>query len=417
MVVGIVNFALSPLLARSLGPVGRGSQSLVSVCDDASTAAFLMGIPASAGYEAKLRRYDDGQLLGSAVRFGILATPLSVAIAVAIVLGPLGPLLDGPSKILSFLLIGLSPLVGTIGVTARQLLVTRGDLTGVSRVSLVAVGLRSGIIITAFVTHSLHLAVAIVAISFTGYAANVYALFRLHVRPTRPTAPLLHLLRYGVKTIPSSLSQLSSGRIDQLLLAPFLSSHDLGLYAVSVTFNFAIVQLGHSVGVKVFYQAGASATEKNAAARTIRQTICLLLFLGLGLAVFSFAGGVTLLLGSPFSGASLPCLLLIPGSIAYAAGVGVIGAVCQALGRPGWNSVSQVTTLVLLAAALPFVAPRYGLVGVALASTLAYVFGAGLLFVSAKRMGVAPLMPQKADLYMTFVSIRRAMRVLSLKKG
>lgn len=393
LLFGIVNLALSPLLARSLGPVGRGRQSVVAVVDDFSSAAFLAGVPQAAGYYAKLGQHDESALLSACIRFGLLASPLSLTIGALVSLGPLRGYLDTTSAWLTFFLIAASPLFATTGVTARQLLISRGDLLGIRNVYLWTIALRAMPVGAAYALHELTLPVAILALSYSAYFANIYALIRLNVRPTRRSAPLGRLLRYGIKSVPSALSQLSSGRIDQLLLAALVDTRLVGLYATAVMLNFAIFQLGSSFGIKAYAQAGPSPEQLRRAAATVRDTWCLTLVMGLVLLAFSVSGALGLVFGTSFGGAALPTVVLLPGTVLYAVGVGVLGSICQGLGCPGWNSAGQVIALLVDAAALLVLVPFMHLAGAALASTLASLCGFLVIWTGARRAGLRGIRP------------------------
>lgn len=393
LLFGVVNFALSPLLARALGPVGRGRQSIVAVCDDASSAAFLAGVPQAAGYYAKLGEYDESALLSSCLRFGLAASPLSVAVGALLVLGPLRGYLDITSAWLTFVLVAASPLFATTGATARQLLISRGDMQGIRNVYLWNIALRAVPVSAAYALNTLTLPVAILALSYSAYFANVYALIRLRVRPTRHFAPLRPLLRYGLKILPSSLSQLSSGRVDLLLLSALVDTRMIGLYATAVTLNFAIFQLGSSLGIKAYAQAGPSREQLGRAAATVRDAWCLTSVMGVGLLAFSASGALALVFGASFRGASLPTVVLLPGTVLYTVGVALLGSICQVLGRPGWNSAGQAVALVVDAAALLILVPCLHLAGAALASTLASLCGFLVIWTGARRAGLEGIRP------------------------
>ena len=67
-----------------------------------------------------------------------------------------------------------------------------------------------------------------------------------------PPAPLRPLLGYGLRSLPGTLSNLATNRLDQVLIAPMLGTRALGLYAVAVGITFVPVQVGAGLAFAAF---------------------------------------------------------------------------------------------------------------------------------------------------------------------
>lgn len=393
-----VGLVLGPLLARALGPVGRGRAALVTVYDDASTAVFHCGLPSSIGYFGKEGIYSEQALASAALRYGVRALPLSLLAGVATVRGPLAGL-DHVSEALVLVLVGFSPLLATLSVVGRQFLLNRGDLAGLSKVYRLQLLCRATLVVGAFLAHSLTLPVAILALSFSSFAGSLFAWRRSGVRPVGPPAPLRPLLAYGVRALPGSLCNLANGRVDQLLVAPLLGTRQLGLYAVVVSLNFVIVNVGLSVGTASFSEVrGVANGERDApAARRLRLAGLLALTTSVPVAVFLVSPVFPLAFGDDYAAAVGTGLVLLPGSIAFA--VMLVGQqVLIAHGRPGWGSAGLVVGIVGLAVLMAPCVSAFGLLGAALASSVGYALGLAVILGALHQTGVRYMLPQPADL-------------------
>jgi O-antigen/teichoic acid export membrane protein len=388
---------LAPLVARALGPGNRGRAALVTVYDDASTALFNAGIPSAVGFMAKEGWYSEGQLVATARRYGLLALPVSIAAAAATVLWPLHGF-DRVTLALSFVLIALSPIVATSGVVARQILVNRGDLAGLRTTNLVTAAIRAVVIVAAYVGGFLTLPVAVIGLSYSTYLGTAFAIFRAGVRSEWPHAPLRPVLAYGLKALPMSLVNLGNGRIDQLVIAPFLGVHALGLYAIGVTVNSVTLQFGATLGYDSFrrVQVGEHDDARSGNGQLVRRTAALLLVFAIVTAVFVALGGIGLVFGRDYAAARLPALLLVPGAYAFATMM-IAQQVSVAIGRPGYGSAGQVVAVAAVVAFVPIGIHLGGLRGAALASTTAYLLGLAITLRLLRRFGLQDVLPRPRD--------------------
>jgi O-antigen/teichoic acid export membrane protein len=390
-----LNLATSPLIARSLGPAGRGQQALVGVYDEASTQVFNFGVPIAIGFYAKEDRYPAEALMGTAWRYGLLALPVSLAGGFAAVWWPLSGL-DGASRVLAFLLIGLSPIANTIGMASRQLLLAQGNLAGMRTLSLVQAVVRTALLAAFFAVDRLSVAVAIGSIAASNYVGHAYAWRKCAVRP-HGNAPLRVLLHYGIRAVPGSLSNLANNRLDQLLIAPFLGAAALGQYAVAVSVNAIPQQVGTAMALDSFNKVRVEGLRgrEGAASRLIRRAWVASL-LSMAIVGVVATAGIPLVYGDAFRPAIMPTLILLPGAVFFAVHL-VVAQIAYALGKPQFASVAQVVAVIVTILALPPAIHYYGIAGAAWVSTVAYAIRLITIGALLRRIEVTHTLPGPAD--------------------
>ena len=182
------------------------------------------------------------------------------------------------------------------------------------------------------------------------------------------------MLRYGLQVYLGDLSNMANLRLDQVLMSAFLSSQTLGLYVVAVNAS----GLGDSVAVAWRMIATPSIARRASLEerrdllghifrRYLMVSIPVTLLLALALPVL-----IPLLYGQAFRPSIAPAEVLVVG-VACLSAKTVLGGGLQALGSPWLSSRADLIALLVTLIALPPLLWRFGILGAAVASTLAYV--------------------------------------------
>ncbi|MGH2561661.1 MAG: oligosaccharide flippase family protein, partial [Thermomicrobiales bacterium] len=209
-------------------------------------------------------------------------------------------------------------------------------------------------------------------------ASAIWVVLSSIVTPTRPwfaydRATARELLAYGARAHLGSTSPVETLRLDQLILAVFLSTYDLGLYVIAMTF----VTLNRVIGVSVGMVAFPVAAREAAANSRGRRAKILSRLIGGTLVLAALAAAVQILFGRQLlrilfdvttDDAYTVLVILACGSVLMNLRQ-VSADVLRGLGRPGTPSLSELVSLATLClCALLFWDD--GLIGVAWAVTL-----------------------------------------------
>jgi O-antigen/teichoic acid export membrane protein len=180
------------------------------------------------------------------------------------------------------------------------------------------------------------------------------------------------LLRFGWKTQMATVTSYVNQRVDQLLLSLLVGPRELGLYVVAVTVSLAVGFLPQSLAMVTL--AGGSNLSREGAKALIVQSFRTSLFwlVASCSALFVVAPWlISLVFGPKFSGSTLACRILLPGSIALGLNQ-VLYEGARSLNDPVLPSFAEGLAAVLTCFGLYVLLPRLGFIGAAIASTLAY---------------------------------------------
>jgi O-antigen/teichoic acid export membrane protein len=400
-----VAFVTAPILARALGPGGRGTVALLSVYDELSTNVCNAGLPAAVGYAAKEGHASVPALLGATRRFGLLLLPVSIAAGALVALWPLRDLPPG-ARVVGFALVALSPVANTFLIACRNVLMARGDLVTLRTLPLVQALVRGGAVVGLAALGWLEPAVAAVSLSAAVVVANALAWRRVGERPG-PAAPLGPLLGFGLRSLPGTLSNLATNRLDQVLIAPLLGTRALGLYAVAVGITFVPVQVGAGLAFASFRRVhpGDVAGRDGPAAGLVRRA-----WLLVGAAAVATGGaavvGLELVYGEDFGAALSPTLLLLPAAVFLGLHL-VLTQVANALGCPEHASAGQVLGVLVTIGGLVVALPEHGLAGAAIVAGVASLVRVLVTALLLRRRGVAGTLPGPADVRLALADTRR----------
>lgn len=200
------------------------------------------------------------------------------------------------------------------------------------------------------------------------------------------------LLGFGARAVPHGLISESFLRVDILMLAPFVSDGQIGIYSLAAMFAEGMTQVGGTLRTVIgprMVPLLLPGADPRARARLLRQGM------GLGLGAMA-ALAVGLALAFPalgfvldpvvVDGAHDVLLVLAVGLVAYGAFFPVDGALLWA-GRPGGQSTLMATNIVVNVALNLALIPAWGIGGAAVATALAWGFSACSLQV-ATRVGL-----------------------------
>ena len=199
-----------------------------------------------------------------------------------------------------------------------------------------------------------------------------------------PTVGRRFLVSFGLRGLLSSLSAVDVFRPDQVVLALFLSPAALGLYVVGLAFTNLPYFVAKSVGLITFPWV-ASQPEKGEA----RRTMWSLLWLTTGIALVLVAGLcasahwlVPFFFGGEFSDAVTVTYIVLPGTI-FLSARRVLSEGLKGRGYPLTGTLGELLALAWAAVALAVFVPLWGIDGAAVALSSSYVVSLLLLVVLA----------------------------------
>ncbi len=372
------------IIARWLGPAGKGTLSLALLVPNIAALFLSGGIAIANVYFVGSRRLSLDQLASSSTALGLVGTVLGVAVVGLLArTGWLSTLVPSvPSALIMLAMISLPVLLLNAYFSAllqgmqhiptlNAVNVAQGVLT-LALTLLLVVGLGWGI--TGAV-------LAVFGSGLGGLAALTWLLRRhgAHFRPRLDRTVLRRTYGYGLKGYVGNVLQYFNYRLDTFLVNGFLGPAAVGIYGSAVGLAELLWYLPNSVGFVIFPKASATRPEEmnRFTPRVFGLTLALT---AAGAVVLALLGPylIALVYGPAFKASYAPLLALLPGVVLLGGGK-VLTNELAGRGYAHYNSINSGMALVLTVILDLALIPRLGVTGAAIASTIAY----SVIFVTA----------------------------------
>jgi len=341
-VTGLFVYGLSgitgPLLARSLGPAGRGDLAAVLVPSELLGWALLFGLHMAAIYYAE--EYPHRELVVGSWAFATVVGGGVVLLACWLVPSYLH---GHPHETITWLRIMLIVAVVFLPATTALQLLRTTSMMAFNVFKSMQLVVESLILIGLAIAGHLTLTSALWAalISQIVWYLALFAYAKAWPGREFRWSTLRAQLSYGSRLVVADLSGLAVARLDQFILVDAVASSQLGEYAVAATAAMVTSAAAAGIAIVMFPRVRRAPTPEegwSAMLTGVRWTLyssC-----GLALLIAAFAPvGIPLLFGHAFHGAIALLWLLLPGQAAAPPQPGA--PTCRTLRRRRRNAASR----------------------------------------------------------------------------
>jgi O-antigen/teichoic acid export membrane protein len=407
------------LLARTLGPTGRGLMTTVLIWPQILTWMGGLSLGYANIYYGAAQPHGRRRLFANSL-WAALALGSIVGVSAALVLPHFVRLDPQQHRLLTISLL-LMPF-GLWADFAVSLLHGTGRFDRLGVVRLAAPVVTAAGLLGLWAAHALTVSTAILATwtgSWVQTGLTLWFLTRDGSAGIRPDRGLLRRsLAYASRIHIGTLASVANARLDQLILTLVLAPRALGLYAFAVTLSELLNQAATALSAVLLPKVAGQ--EDEAARRALaEQSARWALLLGvLGALALYFAAPlcVRLLWGSRFVEAVPTVRVLLPGTVALGL-AGTLGASLRGSGQPLAGTVAQLASLAVMTPMLLVLLPRMGIFGAGLASTCGYIVNClvaacyfSRVFGRASLLAICPTRRDWDDLRMVFAQLRRRRR-------
>jgi O-antigen/teichoic acid export membrane protein len=374
----VANLVSGIVVARALGPEGRGVAVALVTVTQLAGYLFGMGVAQSLSYFIA-RRPEDGPSLFTT--WLLMLLPLTaVAIALSELLLTTLFAADGDQAIT----IGrwfLFTIVLVVGLELNYgLLLGAHDFTVYNVLRFAQPSLMAASLVVLWSLDALTLEAALIAPTVgTGIilAIGMARAVRL-VGVGRPDARLARTtLWYGIRGQGVTVAANVNARLDIAMLPAFVAAASVGLYSVAANVSLIVYQLSNTFAGLVL-PAAARDPERGPmkVIGSLYGTLVVAAILAAALALFA-RPLLRLVYGDDFGEAAEPLRLLLPGAVLFA-GSAIVSAGVYAAGRPFTATVAQLLGMIVTVVGLAVFLDSGGITAAALVSSAAY----GTVFVA-----------------------------------
>lgn len=377
LAVMALRFPVSIIIARSIGATGKGISTLLLLLVTQISLLLSVGVEASIMHLVGRQKRDLRHLMSSVVPLGIGLGTIGMALcllAYKLLSDRLGEL---PSPLL-ILFASLVPL-SIVASYLRAALRVSGRVVEDASLNLVHV-VTTLLLLGAALSLNGGLKAVLLA---QGGGIAIYFLvslglalrFRTIGRPVRNKADLQILCKYGLRSHTGSVLQTLNVRADIYFMAFILSNTAVGIYSVGVAIAELLLIVPMAMQAVLMHRV---ATRRETDLNTLmgplnRLTSTGVAFLALVLALVG-RYAISTLYGGTFESSYLPLLFLLPGIWALGLWTNMTNDLVVR-GRPEVKSYTAAAAFTATLILNPLLVPSLGIVGAALASSIAYLVG------------------------------------------
>jgi O-antigen/teichoic acid export membrane protein len=369
----VANLATGVLVARLLGPSGRGQITAIANAAAWLSLFFLVGSREAIAYHQARHPEQGGRLFSTWILIMIPASVLGILVSELLLpllfsaqtsettrLGMLYLLAGIPLVLLSERLQGF--LLGDHDFLFWN--ITRVALPGLTMVAYIALwGFDAFTVESALIT--------LIAAGLIVCAASSVRILRRHgfARPSRAIGKTT--VWYGLRGSAGDALALLNSRLDLLILPAFVGAASVGYYSVATNVSWIIFMIASPL-MSLVLPVAARRGEKGPA--TVIKAMHLTLVAGTAFAVVVglLAGiAVKAVYGADFGPSVEPLRILLPGTVLYGGAMVIVSGLYGA-GRPFTAGVPQILGLVITGAGLGLFLQSGGIDAAATVSTASY---------------------------------------------
>ena len=366
----------APILAQSLGVVGRGDVAAATTPLLLATSVLTLGLPEALTYYVAKRPTREGWTVSvSLVSLGVLG------IVAVLLIAYLTPFLSAGDESIGrlILLASMACVPSLVQAGLRGLAHAYRAWWLITWDRILSASSRLVIICALAISSSLTPTSATLTIAWTSVAGIlVYTalLFRRRVIEERSQAAAIPaLFAFGSRVWIGSLAGILLSRLDQSLMVPLAGAYALGIYAVAVTVSEIALVFNAAVR-DVTFSLESSRQDRSRLEAATRISTLITLMAAIAIAILS-VWAIPFFFGSDFSDAVAVVFVLLVGLVLGNPG-SVAGAGLRAWGRPGLASWSLVIGVAVNLIVLLLLVPGLGAIGAAWATAAGSIAAGGM---------------------------------------
>lgn len=385
----------APIIARSLGPQGRGVTAAALAVFVVMPVLLGLGVPLAVRRRVSVREGSRADLVRTGRAYAALTFIPAVLIAIPIEVLLL-PGLNLAERCAYYLSMGLVPLTVSWSIDANVLVVAK-EYRRVGILSILQAALSTSLIVIIRLLGHLDVSSVLYAFLAGNITAFIFGQVWVRDRGGRVT-DLIGLVKEGGALAGGLISDVSSKRLDQVVALPLMGASGAGLYSVAVTMGSLAAPVVESLGNSAFKDLTNG--DHRGTVQTIRYAAALSVMSAAGLAVVSWCV-VPLVFGQAFNDSRMVALITVASSMF--SGVGYVTAMALAAQRHGERmTFAQVTGLVV---GLGLMIPAGSMWGPAGAACAMGLGSSTSLLISLSSLRVSPFaaLPRPRDF---FTSVR-----------
>lgn len=374
-----LGFVASIILARVLGPGGKGIYALIVLVPALMLKLGSLGIEAANVYFTGSKQYGIKDIVSNSLFSSILLSSILISLFFGVFhldifqnfLGSnqINPfylwlvVLTVPFSLLSGFLISI--FLGKEKIIIYNKINIFQAIFQLIAITVFVVILKQGVLgaVISYVLGIIGLALVVI-LFITKFTKITFSFNRKLLKDST---------KYGLKAYFGNLTQFLNYRLDMLLVAAFLTPASVGFYSIAVGIAERLWMLPGAIATVLFPRISSIKNKEanNLTPRIARHTFLIIFVFSLILALIA-KPLIKILFGSVFLPSVVPLIILLPGIIALG-GCKILTADLAGRGKPQFGTYAAFASLVVNIPLNLWLIPKWGISGAAFASSTAYI--------------------------------------------
>jgi len=412
--IQVLGVASGVLLARLLGPTGRGELAAVFLWAGIIAAFGMLSLNESIVFNAASKEMTVDRIISSSLAIFVVIIPILIIVGYIVV-----PFAYGKYRpevqLVAYIYLAYIPLhvlaalpvslfQGTLRLAewnATRALVHLAYLIGIAgaafaglvSVRVFAIAMLSAILLDTLVAYIL--------------------LWRLRYGLSAPKLKdMIRLLRFGLKVHIDFMGRFLNQLLDQTAISILLLASDLGLYVVAVTISRGVAVVSGTIESVAFPKIAIEDSHENKSlmlGRFMKVTILLVITVSVSLIILT-DWILVIFFGEAFAPAAPIVYLLILANIPLSGSL-LFSSAFKGFGKPVIAGKAQAIGLVILVISMAILLPTLGTIGAALSVLIVHSCTCAVLaFWASRHLGIrlsSLIIPTKEDFLLLKQKLRR----------
>jgi len=387
-VIFILAMASSIILARALGPEGRGIATLTLMIPPLLVMFGTFGTEVSNVYFAGNKKFKLDDIVSNSIALTILISIFLFSIFYIVYRTPFFQNYMSSNMISPlFLWIAIASLpFNLLFIFLKNILLGKEHIGKMNLLGFYQAFIQLLLVLLFVVVLKLNVLGAVLCFLIGSFICSIISLYYVSkisdIRLKLNFKLANSSLRYGGKAYIGNLAQFLNYRLDIFLVAYFLNPAAVGFYGIAVGLAEKLWMVPGSIGTVLFPRVSSINTKEANKLTPIvaRHTFFSVLVLAIILFIFS-KHLIVLLFGKTYLPSVKPLLILLPGVVALSISK-ILTSDLAGRGKPQFGMVASCISLPINICLNIILIPKWGISGAAFASTIAYWAATTVVFIA-----------------------------------
>lgn len=370
-----LNFAVSIVIARILGPSGKGSFALIMLLPTILTTFLNFGICVSTVYFTSKKKYDLSVIVSNNLLITFIVSIISVLIGLVLIYilnNNYFKSINANYLIIGLLIVPLTFFLQNFG----SILQGMESFTQYNIFNIIQNASYFILVLGLLVYPNILMALAAFIVSLLVNCILLYIEIIKPIKIKKLNVDRNYLndsFKYGIKSYFNNIMTYFNYRADVIIIKYFLNTAAVGYYSISVSFAELMWIISQSASTVIFPRISSleNKDDKNKITNTVARFVLFATLMGVIIMFFASDFIIPFIYSKSFNQSIMPLKIILIG-ILFFSFARVLSNDLTGRGKPELNIITSSVGLTINIVLNILMIPQYGINGAALSSSISY---------------------------------------------